>query len=99
LDGRFHEKEIAMTRQASQLVREGQYAAEVAIELLEDGGDWGPTIAPDDIRKLDRVRVALRQGNLAEAEKDARLFRLVPYEGDEISVAGFGENEQDGYKP
>ena len=88
-----------MTRQASQLVREGHYAAEVLVDLDEDGGDWGPTIAPQDISKLDRVRAALRSGDLKLAEKDARLFRLVPYQEETNAVPGFGDNEQDGYKP
>jgi hypothetical protein len=88
-----------MTRQASQLIREGQYAAEVLVDLQDDGGDWGPTIAPGDIQKLDRVRAALRAGNLKLAEREARLFRLVPYEGENNAALGFRDNEQDGYKP
>lgn len=87
-----------MTRKASQLIREGQYAAEVTVDLHEDGGEWGPTIAPEDIRKLDRVRAALRSGDLTLAEKDARLFRLVPVNGVH-AAAGFSDNDQTGYEP
>lgn len=87
-----------MTRQASQLVREGRYAAEVTIDLLDEGDGWGPTIGPEDIRKLDRVRAALRDGDFGRAGKDARVFELVPYVQDAPSVAGFGDNEQDGFR-
>jgi hypothetical protein len=87
-----------MTRQASQLIREGEYAAEVLVELHDDGGEWSPTVSPEDIRKLDRVRRALRDGNFELAEKDARIFRLVPREAGHLEV-GFGEEKQDGFKP
>jgi hypothetical protein len=97
LVGRFHEKEAVMTRQAFQLIREGQYAAEVLVELQDNGSDWGPTIGPDDIRKLDRVRIALREGDLARAGNEATVFRLVPLEAQMRPAAGLGECEQDGY--
>ena len=87
-----------MSRQASQLVREGEYAAEVIVDLGDDGGEWSPTVSPDDVRKLDRVRRALRDGDFDLAEKDARVFRLVPRDA-EFRTAGFGEDEQDGLKP
>lgn len=86
-----------MTRQASQLIREGEYAAEVVVELRDDGGEWSPTVSPEDIRKLDRVRRALRDRDFERAEKDSRVFRLVPREVDYPKI-GFGENEQDGLK-
>lgn len=87
-----------MTRQTSHLIREGQFAAEVVISLHDDGGEWSPTVTPEDIRKLDRVRAALRSGNLALAEKDAQIFKLVPHRSVATQAAGFGENEQDGFQ-
>ncbi|WP_052214299.1 hypothetical protein [Rhizobium sp.] len=86
-----------MTRRASQLIREGEYAAEVIVELHDDGGEWSPTVSPEDIRKLDRVRRALRDHDFERAEKDGRVYRLVPREAD-YPKSGFGENEQDGLK-
>jgi hypothetical protein len=32
----------------------------------------------DDARKLERVRLALRRGDYAEAGKEARIFELTP---------------------
>lgn len=87
-----------MTTQASQLIREGQYAAEVVIALHDDGGEWGPTVAPEDIQKLDRVRAALRAGDFSLAEMDAKVFRLVPYSAEARPAAGFGDNEQDAFQ-
>ena len=89
-----------MGRRASQFIHEGNYAAEVTVDLSEDGGEWSPTIGVDDIRKLDRVRRALRDGDLDEAGKDARVFTLIPYSPDSShAVAGFAENPQDELKP
>ncbi|WP_105430650.1 hypothetical protein [Neorhizobium sp. T6_25] len=84
-----------MTRKAAQLIREGNYAAEVFIELQDDGGEWSPTIGINDIRKLDRVRSALRSGDLDLAEQDATVFRLVPHRA---LAQGFREDDQDGFK-
>jgi hypothetical protein len=87
-----------MSMQASQLIREGQYAAEVLIALHDDGGEWGLTVTPEDIQKLDRVRTALRAGDFKLAEQDAKVYRLVPYHADSRPAAGFGDNEQDGFQ-
>jgi hypothetical protein len=66
------------TRQKTKLVREGKYAAEVAVELIEDNTAWSPYLSPADVRKLDAVRVALRSGDIAEASKHGRVFALTP---------------------
>jgi hypothetical protein len=87
-----------MTTKAVQLVREGEYAAEVMVDLHQDGGDWSPTVDLEDIRKLDRVRVALRTGNLRAAAKDAKLFKLVPQEEAHYPATGFAEDPQDPFK-
>ncbi|MDR6818732.1 hypothetical protein J2X76_003914 [Neorhizobium sp. 2083] len=87
-----------MTRHASQLIREGNYVAEVDIELHEDGGEWSPTVGLDDIRKLDRVRRALRSGDLDGAGRDATVFRLVPHRGSGAPALGFHDNDQDGFE-
>lgn len=66
------------TRKTEKLVREGKYAAEVPVELIEDDTDWSPYLSPDDVRKLDVVRLALREGNIAEAAKHGRVYELTP---------------------
>lgn len=66
------------TRQSKEFIREGNYAAEVPVELIEDDTAWSPYLSPDDVRKLDAVRLALRRGDIAEAVKHARVFELTP---------------------
>ena len=67
------------TRRYTKLLHEGDYAAEVEIELTdaEDGG-WGPYLSLEDGLKLDSVREALRSGDLEQAQALGRVFRLVP---------------------
>ena len=62
----------------TKLVREGTYAAEVDVELIEEGNGWSPYLSLDDARKLDAVREALRQGDLEAAYRLARVFSLTP---------------------
>lgn len=65
-------------RASTKFVHEGRYAAEVAIELLEEDHEWAPYISFEDAKKLDAVRLALRQGDLAAAAKLARVYELKP---------------------
>jgi hypothetical protein len=67
-----------MTRKAREFVREGKYAAEVPVDLIEDNTAWSPYLSPEDAHKLDTVRLALRRGNIAEASKYGRVFELTP---------------------
>jgi hypothetical protein len=67
-----------MTRKRTKFVHEGNYAAEVSVELIEDDTAWSPYLTPDDARKLDAVRLALRAGDIAEAAKYGRVYELTP---------------------
>jgi hypothetical protein len=66
------------TRKKNKFIHEGKYAAEVPVELIEDDTAWSPYLSPDDARKLDAVRLALRRGDIAEATKYGRVFALTP---------------------
>jgi hypothetical protein len=61
-----------------KFVHEGQYAAEVEVELIETDDGWSPYLSPQDAYKLDDVRTALRRGDLAGATRLARVFSLTP---------------------
>ncbi len=65
-----------MTR--TKFLREGKYAAEVLVELIEGDTTWSPYLSLDDTRKLDAVRIALRRGDIAEASKYGPVFELTP---------------------
>ena len=65
-------------RRYTKFVREGPYAAEVDVELLEEDNGWSPYLSLDDARTLDAVREALRQGDIETASWLARVFSLTP---------------------
>ena len=65
-------------RRHTKFVREGSYAAEVDVELLEEDNGWSPYLSLEDARKLDAVREALRRGDLEAASRLARVFSLTP---------------------
>lgn len=67
------------SRRTLRLVREGEYVAEVAVELLEEEGAWAPYLSVSEASRLDAVREALRAGNLRRASDLAeRVYRLTP---------------------
>lgn len=65
-------------RRHNKLVHEGQYVAEVEIELIDTDEGWSPYLSLDDALKLDDVRDALRRGDLHKAGQLARIFTLTP---------------------
>jgi len=92
---RFHETQDTMTRTKVELVREGKYAAEVSVELIEEEGGWSPYLSLDDARKLDSVRLALRQGDIVDASKYVRVFEL-PDGPSEIVASGLARRHRQG---
>ena len=66
------------TKRVTNLIHEGKYAARVEITHHYDGSGWEPAIDANDIRKLERVRAALRAGDVAAAAQEAKVFELVP---------------------
>ena len=65
-------------RRHKKLVHEGQYVAEVEIELIDTDEGWSPYLSLDDALKLDDTRDALRRGDLHKASQLARVFTLTP---------------------
>ena len=61
-----------------KLVQEGGYVAEVEIELLYSQDEWSPTISLENALKLDKVRSALRKGNIETASRLAQVYKLLP---------------------
>jgi len=72
-----------MNRKTSRrLVREGDFAADVDVDLIEGEYAWAPYISLDDVYKLDEVREALRVVDIERAAGLAhRVYRLIPMSG------------------
>ncbi len=65
-------------RHRTKLVHEGQYIAEVDVELLETEEEWSPYLSLKDAYKLDDVRNALRQGDVKAASQHGKIYTLTP---------------------
>lgn len=65
-------------RKHTKLIHEGQYAAEVTIELIDTDEGWSPYLSLDDARKLDEVRAALRREDLKSASRISKVYILTP---------------------
>lgn len=61
-------------RKRIKYVNEGDYVAEVDVELIETEDEWAPYLSVEDACKLDDVRAALRRGDIAIAANNARIF-------------------------
>lgn len=68
-----------MTKRAhTKFIREGRYAAEVDVHLIDSGEGWSPYLSLEDTQKLDEVRKALLREDLKRAALFARVFELRP---------------------
>ena len=65
-------------RRRTKLVHEGQYIAEVEVELIEAADECSPCISLEDAYKLDDVRESLRQGNVKAASQHGKVYTLTP---------------------
>ena len=65
-------------RRHTKLVREGTYAAEVDVELIDADDGWSPYLSLEDAYRLDAVREALGGGDIQAAARHARVFALTP---------------------
>ena len=67
-----------MSHTIKELIREGNYCAEIEIRCIDDGSPWAPVVVKEDVFKADRIRLALRCGDIAGAAREAKVFELVP---------------------
>lgn len=65
-------------RPHTKLVHEGQYAAEVDVQLIDSDEGWSPYLSLEDAKKLDEVRKALLREDIKRATELARVFELTP---------------------
>jgi hypothetical protein len=67
-----------ITRRTTRLIYEGQYVAEVEVEMTITDEGWSSCLPLDDAYKLDDVREALRDGDVKRASLLAKVFKLKP---------------------
>jgi hypothetical protein len=74
----FPEESIVRKKHHTKLVHEGDYVAEIDVEIIYTDEGWSPYLSLDDAEKLDDVREALRRGDLKAASQLARVYSLTP---------------------
>ncbi len=67
-----------MKKKRTKSIREGNYLAEVEVEVSETGEGWSPYLSLDDAYKLDEVREALRNRDIQKASTIAKVYYLQP---------------------
>ena len=75
-------------RNRTKLVHEGNFVAEVTVDLIETNEGWSPYLSLEDAYKLDDVRDALRRGDIESAARLGRVFKLTP-----VSISPPPENK------
>jgi hypothetical protein len=65
-------------RRKNKLIHEGQYVAEVEVELIDSDSGWSPYLSLEDAYRLDEVRDALIRGAIRGASRLARVYSLTP---------------------
>ena len=68
-------------RHRIKYVHEGQFLAEVQVDLIESEESWAPYLSLEDAYKLDDVREALRRGDVETAARFGRVYALKPLAG------------------
>ena len=63
-------------RQQIKFLHEGNYVAQVEIELIDSNTGWSPTMSLETAYVLDDIRLALRQGDIKTAAKYATVFEM-----------------------
>ncbi len=64
------------TIQQKKIIHEGNYMAEVLIELIDTEEGWSPYISLDDANKLEKVKKALKNKDIKTASESAKVFSL-----------------------
>jgi hypothetical protein len=65
-------------RRKTKYVHEGNYVAEVDVDIIEDETSWSPYLSVSDAQRLDTIRAALRRGDVKAACAQARVYTLSP---------------------
>jgi hypothetical protein len=70
------EKAKTVIEVIKEKIVEGRYMAEVEIRCEDNGTPFSPVVVQEDEFKTDRVRAALKRGDIATAKREARVFEI-----------------------
>jgi hypothetical protein len=78
MERELHKETLMQAQPQKKLIHEGQYIAEVEVQLIESEDTWAPYLSVEDAQKLDDVRLALRRGDIQSALRLAKIYQLTP---------------------
>ena len=67
-----------MNRRQERFIHVGSFVAKVEVRLIYDDDSWSPCLSLEDARKLDKIRMALQEGDIKGAARYAQIFQLTP---------------------
>lgn len=67
-----------MTKTKTKYIHEGDYVAEVKVNLIQSEHEWAPYLSVEDAGRLDSVREALQEDDVKSASRYGRIYRLEP---------------------
>ncbi len=56
----------------------GGVMAEIEVSMTDELEAWGPHINPSELDRIDRLRRALKAGDMESAAKEAKLYSITP---------------------
>jgi hypothetical protein len=65
-----------MEKIRTKLIHEGDHVAEVEVVIEQSDGPWAPYVSPDEVMKLNAVRLALRNNDIEAAAKYGKVYRV-----------------------
>lgn len=66
------------TKTQTKIIHEGDYMAEIQVELTYTDHDWSPYLSLAEAQKLDQLRLALRKNDIKTATSLAAVYHLTP---------------------
>ncbi len=69
-----------MNRKKIKYLHDGNYVAEVEVEVIKTSDEWSPCLSLEDACKLDDSRECLKRGDLKTASNQAKFYELTPVE-------------------
>ena len=66
------------TKTQTKIIRQGEYLAEIEINLTYTDHDWSPYLSLEEAEKLDTLRLALQNKDLKTASRLAKIYHLTP---------------------
>ena len=66
------------TQKKVKYIHEGNFVAEVEVNIILDDNQWAPYLSLDDAYMLDDIRDALRKKDFQSIPKNVKVYKMHP---------------------